>query len=317
MRRSYSPKVEEKSTIVNGNNSSTLYQTATPERNQSMRVQSPEIRRISPNLSLRMSPERKFSPKRGFSPLRSSMQNSYTTNVNNINTIKASNDSGYEKNQFVDYLRMVMDAESRIERSKIDLALRADFNVEDAFRIFELDGRGFITEDDLKYGLNVLEIYPTNSDIRLLMKRFDLQKEGVLNFADFFDMVTPYEKDYRTMVENRPPNSCCACRCPDVFMITTRIYLKNLFNSLIDYENKFNMAKKGYAALRYKLMDVFKGIDKFGFGYFNDADLAKYLKDNYAFTTPKDSDLLFIRLDRNRNGKVEYSEIEDELTQCY
>ena len=317
MRRSYSPKVEEKSTIVNGNNSSTLYQTATPERNQSMRVQSPEIRRISPNLSLRMSPERKFSPKRGSSPLRSSMQNSYTTNVNNINTIKASNDSGYEKNQFVDYLRMVMDAESRIERSKIDLALRADFNVEDAFRIFELDGRGFITEDDLKYGLNVLEIYPTNSDIRLLMKRFDLQKEGVLNFADFFDMVTPYEKDYRTMVENRPPNSCCACRCPDVFMITTRIYLKNLFNSLIDYENKFNMAKKGYAALRYKLMDVFKGIDKFGFGYFNDADLAKYLKDNYAFTTPKDSDLLFIRLDRNRNGKVEYSEIEDELTQCY
>ena len=100
-------------------------------------------------------------------------------------------------------------------------------------------------------------------------------------------------------------------------MITTRIYLKNLFNSLIDYENKFNMAKKGYAALRYKLMDVFKGIDKFGFGYFNDADLAKYLKDNYAFTTPKDSDLLFIRLDRNRNGKIEYSEIEDELTQCY
>ena len=149
------------------------------------------------------------------------------------------------------------------------------------------------------------------------MKRFDLQKEGVINYADFFDMVTPYEKDYRNMVENRPPNSCCECRCPDVFMITTRIYLKNLFNSLIDYENKFNSAKKGYATLRYKLKDVFKGLDRYGLGYFNDADLANYLKSNYSFTTPKDSDLLFIRLDRNRNGKVEYWEIEDELAPSY
>ena len=233
-----------------------------------------------------------------------------------MNTIKASNND-YEKNQFVDYLKMVMDAESKVERAKIDLALRADFNVEDAFRIFELDGRGFLTEEDIKYGLNVLEIYPSCSDVRLLMKRFDLQKEGVINYADFFDMVTPYEKDYRNMVENRPPNSCCACRCPDVFMLTTRIYLKNLFNSLIDYENKFNMVKKGYATLRYKLRDVFKGLDRFGLGYFNDADLANYLKDNYSFTTPKDSDLLFIRLDRNRNGKVEYWEIDDELAPSY
>ena len=74
------------------------------------------------------------------------MRQSYTTSMN-INSIKASNDD-YEKNQFVDYLKMVMDAESKVERAKIDLALRGDFNVEDAFRVFELDGRGFLTEED-------------------------------------------------------------------------------------------------------------------------------------------------------------------------
>jgi Ca2+-binding EF-hand superfamily protein len=276
--------------------------------------------RLSPNLSLRQSPERRYSPRNGCSPRRcgSPLRHSCTVNINtNINTIQTNNTPSYEQTQFVDYLRMVMDAESRIEKAKIDLALRPDFNVEDAFRIFELDGRGFITEDDLKYGLNVLEIYPTCSDVRLLMKRFDLQKEGVLNFADFFDMVTPYEKDYRSMVENRPPNSCCACRCPDVFMCTTRVYLKNLFNILIDYENKFNCAKRGYTNLRFKLREVFRGIDKFDFGYFNENDLANYLKKNYAFTSTKDSDLLFIRLDRNRNGKVEYWEMEEELAQVF
>jgi hypothetical protein len=60
---------------------------------------------------------------------------------------------------------------------------------------------------------------------------------------------------------------------------------------------------------------VFRGLDKFDFGYFNENDLANYLKKNYAFTSTKDSDLLFIRLDRNRNGKVEYWEMEEELAQ--
>ena len=125
--------------------------------------------RLSPNLSLRQSPERRYSPRNGCSPRRcgSPLRHSCTANINtNINTIQTNNTPSYEQTQFVDYLRMVMDAESRIEKAKIDLALRPDFNVEDAFRIFELDGRGFITEDDLKNGINVLEIYPTCSDVR-------------------------------------------------------------------------------------------------------------------------------------------------------
>ena len=81
-------------------NSSTMYQTGTPDRTQNMKTfsQSPEVRRISPNLSLRLSPERRFSPKRGNSPRNSPIQNSYTTN---INTIKVSDNNDYEKNQFL------------------------------------------------------------------------------------------------------------------------------------------------------------------------------------------------------------------------
>lgn len=110
-------------------------------------------------------------------------------------------------------------AESQIEEAKVSLALRPDFNCEDAFRIFELNGRGFINECDLKCGLNLIGVFPTDHEVRLLMKRFDLQKQGVLNYADFFDMVVPFEKEYRTLVENRCPNSCCPCRCPDAFAI--------------------------------------------------------------------------------------------------
>ncbi|MCQ2819087.1 MAG: EF-hand domain-containing protein [archaeon] len=291
------------------------------------------LRKVSPNLALRSSPERKYSPGRS-SPCRScspcrfchcspcccchpcSCSPCRRAN-NNISTIRPSCDYCFEKTQFVDFLRMLMDAEGRIERSKIDLALRADFNVEDAFRVFEIDGRGFITEADLMAGLNLLDLHPSNSEVRALMKRFDLGKQGIITYQDFFDIVTPFEKDYRNMVENRPPNSTCPCRCPDIFMYATRIYLKNLFASLIDYENKFNITKGGFGGLRSRIGCVYRDIDKFGNGYFTATDLANYLKGNFAFTTAKDADLLFIRLDRNRNGKVELWEIQEELMPSY
>jgi Ca2+-binding EF-hand superfamily protein len=210
-----------------------------------------------------------------------------------------------------------MNAESQIEQAKIDLALRADFNCEDAFRIFELDGRGFLTEGDLKCGLSLLDVCATDEDVRNLMKRFDLNKEGVLNYADFFDMLVPYEKDYRNMVENRLPNSCCPCRCPDIFCCDTLCELKNVFNLIIDLENDINNNRRLFGTLRLKFREIFRLLDCPNRGFFSNNDLIIYLQKNGIFISNKLADLLFIRLDRSRNGNVFYKDIEDELQTLY
>ena len=121
-------------------NSSTNMPSGSPLRAQQSQTQLAE-RRLSPNLSLRMSPERRFSPNRNCSPRNSPMRASYTTNINTFkpNTSSVSTSSPCVQNQFLDYLRMIMDAEGRIELMKTDLSLQNDFNVEDAFRIFELE----------------------------------------------------------------------------------------------------------------------------------------------------------------------------------
>ena len=207
-----------------------------------MLYDSKELSKVSPNLSLRLSPERKcppcryplsciichccpcicckichylpcrcihYSPVRCCSPchIRTIRPCSPCSNpcrracspVKNVNPIYNSperriNYNEYEERQFNDFLRKLMAAESQIEDAKINLALNPDFNCEDAFRIFELNGRGFIDECDLKCGLNLIGIFPTDYEVRLLMKRFDLQKQGYLNYGDFFDMLVPYEK---------------------------------------------------------------------------------------------------------------------------
>jgi Ca2+-binding EF-hand superfamily protein len=223
----------------------------------------------------------------------------------------------YEERQFNDFLRKLMLAEDKIESAKVNLALCPDFNCEDAFRIFELNGRGFINQCDLKCGLNLLGIYPTDHEVRLLMKRFDLQNNGYLNYADFFDMLVPYEKDYRNMVENRLPNSCCPCRCPDVFCCSTLFALKNVFNLIIDYENDINNNRRLFGTLRLKLKEIFRLLDYPNRGFFSNNDLIVYLQKNGIFITNKLADLLFIRLDRSRTGNVFYKDVEDELQTLY
>ena len=174
-----------------------------------------------------------------YSPSRVSPQNEYFT---------------YEERQFNDFLIKLMNIEDQIESAKINLALNPDFNCEDAFRIFELNGRGFLDENDLKYGLNLIGVYPTDFQVRLLMKRFDLQKEGCINYVDFFDMLVPFEKEYITMVENRLPHSCYPCRCPDVFCFNTICALRNVFNLIINTESEINNNRKLFGTLRLRVI---------------------------------------------------------------
>ena len=223
----------------------------------------------------------------------------------------------YEKNKFNDFLRKLMEIESRIEDAKISLAINPDFNCEDAFRLFESNDKGFLDKTDIKNGLNLLCIFPTNKELDLLMKRFDLQKNGYLNFADFFDMVVPFEKSYRERVENRCPQSCCPCRSPDVFSDKTIYYLKNLFTLLIDSENEINDLRKMMGTVRLKLNDIFALLDQDGKGFFENKEMIEYFENNGLLDDNKAADLLFIRLDKGRNGNVYYNEVEDELQTLY
>jgi len=218
-----------------------------------------------------------------------------------------------ELGQFLDFLGFLMEVESRIEDMKIDLARREDFNFEDIFRMFEVDGKGYIEPDDLKEGLKLLGLNPSNNDIKLLMKRFDLNQQGLLSYTDFFDMVVSFEKRLRNTVQVRPPNSCCSCKSPDVFECDTLIGIKNLFKFIIQCETEINNRRKNFDSLRSKYADVVQFLDASRRGVINRSDLKLYLTQFNKFTNSKECDLLFIRLDKTRSGEVGIDEIENEL----
>ena len=324
-----------------------------------------EVSQVSPSLSLRLNPERKYKdfdkyccrvcccspciccPRcycppcrcccRCKKPFLSTKNNTnYSPNELNTNNNLRNSNAGigsnysradsqsqdkspyynYDKIQFNEFLSKLMDIELKIESVKSDLANVQEFNIEDAFKIFENE-KECITEEDLKKGLNYIGVVPNTQDIKLLMKRFDLFKKGNLNFADFFDIIVPFEQNVRKKVENRKPNCCCPRRCPEVFSNQTLFGLRNLFNLIINSENEINEMRKMFGTLRLNLRDIFTILDKGGKGYFTDEELMEYLQSNGLLSNVKAADLLFIRLDKNRNGKIDYYEVEEEMETLY
>ena len=324
-------------------NTKNNYATSSPEKANNNDNNDDEIspQKVSNSLYIRRSPERKYSPlevnlcqicnnipctcgeiNTNQNNLNNNNKNSQINlnnqnNQNNNDIQKFSNLNNFEKKQFNDFLKVLMDAEKEIEQKKIDLALMPDFNCEDAFRIFEKNGRGYLTQDDLKYGLYLLGINVNDFIINLLFKRFDLQKQDQINFADFFDMLIPFEKSYRNGVEQRLPHSFNALQCVEIFSEKTIICMRNLFNAIIKNENEINEMRKGFSILIRRLKDIFKLFDKEGFGFFGFDEFITYLKDNEMLEESLNVDLLFIRLDKNRNGKIDFTEIADEIQALY
>ena len=272
--------------------------------------------KVSPNLTLRNSPQRKNSPcsNRELNP------NNYIVENNNCQkTICCPNNCNncicnickcnpcrcialsYERGEctFINFIREIMNIENQIENYKIELSLRSDFNIEDAFKIFELNGRGIINEADLKYGLNLLDIYASDKDIKLIMRRADIRKNNLISYADFFDLIVPFEKNYRNMI--------------DVFMLSTKIYFQNLIRLIINLENQLEKLRYCLGDVKSQLNCIFKNMDRCKRGFITDEDLNIFLKCNGVCSTDREIGLAFIRFDKNRNGKVELWEIADEL----
>ena len=77
-------------------------------------------------------------------------------------------------------LKEQMDIDKELEACKNELSLRSDFNLLDAFRFFDQQGKGYVTKTELKDGFNYFEIYPTNSEAYLIMRKYDRDNDGLL-----------------------------------------------------------------------------------------------------------------------------------------
>ena len=87
-----------------------------------------------------------------------------------------------EIEEFTKALKEIIFAEREVESAKIELALKSDFNIGDAFKMIDLRGTGAVSmqemQDGLTQSLGFMDF--SSDDLYLLFRRFDRHNCGSL-----------------------------------------------------------------------------------------------------------------------------------------
>ena len=222
-----------------------------------------------------------------------------------------------EEKYFIDYLELISGIENSIEKKKIELALRADFNIEDCIKIFKPNNKlneQFISLDDFIYGLQSLDLKINFGEIKLLFRKYDLMNKGHLTFSNFFDLLVPFNRRYREMVENRQPMPYKSTyKANEIFLEGTINHLKNILQYICLSE--MNIEKERHKLIHNlnitNLDKIFYKIDENRKGFITPEDLSIYFQ-NYNIDL--DSALIFIRMDKDRDGIITLNDIINEIS---
>jgi hypothetical protein len=137
--------------------------------------------------------------------------------------------------ELVKALYDIIREERDLEAAKINLAKRADFNLYDAFKIFDTTSKGYINIADLREGLAAIGVFPTSSDMELYIKRYDKFNERKVRFSDFNESFTPQtDSYYSSSLSRRRSNYWAGNRYSsrdDCFEAGTRVEFRAVWNT--------------------------------------------------------------------------------------
>ena len=97
----------------------------------------------------------------------------------------------FEEDELAKSIYEMMQAETDLELMKRQLALESDFNVDDCWRMFDLNNTGSVTRRQFEEVFNLLQLYPTALEIELTLYRYDADHNGKLSKKEFQKMILP------------------------------------------------------------------------------------------------------------------------------
>lgn len=135
-----------------------------------------------------------------------------------------------DEDELINGLRTFIQNENDIEREKTSLANKPDFNMTDAFKIFDVNYCGNICTTELREGLAAIGVFPTSEELDLFITRYDTTGDRRLNMREFSDAFLCLDAYYANMAERRGSNHRYPLyRRDDCFMPDTRLQFQNVW----------------------------------------------------------------------------------------
>lgn len=219
-----------------------------------------------------------------------------------------------EEDELVRALREQISLEKEIENAKISLAQRHDFNLYDAFRIFDIDARGYITYTDLKAGLNDIGIFPSVEDLELFIKRYDKNSDARLRFSEFCEAFTPIDAYYANLLNRRTSNDTRGrlYQRDDCFLGETKIEFKSVWRTHFKIESySESLRQRLYKRPGFNLYEAFISCDLNDDGTVSKEELRRLIESRGFYVSDKEVNQLVDKLDKDKDGRISYSEVSN------
>jgi Ca2+-binding EF-hand superfamily protein len=203
--------------------------------------------------------------------------------------------------------------ERDLESAKINLARRSDFNFYDAFKIFDPTSKGYVTIADLREGLAAIGVFPTSSDMELFIKRYDKYNERKVRFSDFCEAFTPQTDSYYASALNRRRSNYWAKPCgarDDCFEAGTRVEFRSVWNTHFKVEAMCEGIRQRLRSIpSFDLYNAFLTCDLYSDGVITKDELRRFIDCRGFCVTDTDAQQLVDKMDRDKDGRVTYSEV--------
>jgi Ca2+-binding EF-hand superfamily protein len=266
------------------------------------------------------SPIRSASPLRNGSPLRESSPIRVAVPIGVPMAVRISPSRKpvlplYQEDELIHSLKEVCNLEQEIENAKINLAHKADFNIVDAFQIFDVPRYGAVDVHQLQAGLNAIGIYPTYDDCDMIITRYDKSGDRRLSCAEFEKMFIAHDQYYAAMVARRGSNYVPrVVRRDDVFLPNTAYEFQSMWRTHIRCENAAEALRQRLASNPgFNAYEAFNSLDLNGDGSITTIELRRMIESRGYFVGQKELEQVIDKMDKDRNGRVTFAEFSDDI----
>lgn len=257
-------------------------------------LKSSAARRLSPEKETRLTPSRSLT-----SSVRSSLSHSLHE---------------YDEVELVSTFQEQINLARELEEAKIDLALRSDFVLEDAFGMFDLEDLGYVTTLEVEETFRSFGLSFLVDEVRLFIKHFSQHSGTRLNFQEFSEALLPQSSEYARMIRSRLPFNAVPEDRRRVFDVETQVRLNRVLRIHLDSERVAESLRQRLSRIpSFNLYDAFKVVDKSNDGVITLDEFRSILQDHGLYATTKDLESLMDRYDKDRDGRVSYSEFVQEV----
>ena len=220
-----------------------------------------------------------------------------------------------DEDELIHTIKDLCNNEQELENAKVSLSRERDFNLRDAFDIFDTNRSGAISSAELYSGLAAIGIYATYEEVDLFIARYDGSGDRRLQAREFEDAFLAQSDQYaKNDVARRPSNyTPRPIRRDDCFQPRTAESFKSMWRTHIRVENAAELARQRLAARPgFNAYEAFNSLDLNGSGAVSTSELQDNLRSRGYFVGFQEANQVLSKFDKSGNGQIEYREFAEE-----